>query len=148
MGHYTKKALHPIRYMEKYIAEIQEGTNRPNELKKRFADVKKIAHSMYTDAFEMINVLDEDGNPSDFFWKKSLEKKKISYMGKDCPYGDYSVEKLHPIRHFGKYKQEVCRGNFSDCRRNELKEKLGIVLELSVQLYYDAERLIRTLDGE
>jgi len=146
---YSTAALHPIRHMDDYIVEIMEGvsTQREQVLKARFASVKVLAYEMYKDAYTLIIKLDGEmlQNP-ELLWKHDLESVRIFSMGANYSFGDYSSKNLHPIRHFEKYLAEIKEANITEERKKEIKERLGIVLRLSVRLYFDAERLIRLLD--
>ena len=144
---YTIEALHPIRHMDKYVDEIMAGAVSPyrtKALKERFAKVKELAKEMYKDAYTLIMKIDEEiMQDPEFLWKHDLESVRIFSIGGNHSFGDYSNENLHPIRHFEKYVEEIEKGT----KRPEiLKEKLGVVMRLSVRLYFDAERLIRLLD--
>lgn len=150
MGHkYTVEALHPVRHMEEYIAEIKAGDVSPyrqKQLKERFANVKKLAYDMYKDAYTFIMQLDGEmmQSPKEL-WKHDLQISKSFSLGFDNAYGNYSDENLHPIRHLDTYIQEMESGPSTE-RVKELKSRFGTVLMLSVNLYYDAERLICLLD--
>ena len=151
MGHkYSVESLHPIRHMDEYIAEIMAGSVSPFRtkiLKERFAKVKELAYEMYKDAYTLIVELDgEMMQVPEQLWKHDLESVRIFAMSSNYSYGNYSDENLHPIRHFEKYVKEIEENELSGERVTELKSRLGVVLRLSVRLYYDAERLIRILD--
>ena len=147
---YTVEELHPIRHMEDYKAEIAAGQVSPyrtNQLKNRFAKVKKIAESMYKDAYFLIMKIDNEMmQDAVFLWKHDLESVKMFSIDLKCSYGEYSDENLHPIRHFEAYVEEIETKNLSAERTIQLKERLGLVLRLAVHLYFDAECLIRQLD--
>lgn len=147
---YSTEALHPIRHMDEYVDEIMGGNVsalRTEKLKHRFADVKGIAYEMYADAYKLIIEIDNEFPQSpEILWKHDLESVRIFSMGENHSFGDYSSKNLHPIRHFEKYLAEIKEANITEERKKEIKERLGIVLRLSVRLYFDAERLIRLLD--
>ena len=147
---YTIEALHPIRHMDEYIAEIMAGSvsqYRTLKLKNRFATVKELAYEMYKDAYILIVELDgEMMQDPEQLWKHDLESVKIFSAGSNYSYGNYSDDTIHPIRHFEEYAKEVEDGNIPTERVTELKSRLGIVLRLAVRIYFDAERLIRILD--
>ena len=146
---YSKELLHPVLNMGKYFEEVEAGSvsaYRTKVLKERFANVKKIAFSMYRDAYELIQKIDgESMQDPEFLWKHDLQSIKIFCESEDS-YGDYSKKNLHPIRHFEEYLEEVNAGNITPERLKTLKKRLAVVLRLAVRLYYDAERLIRKLD--
>ena len=147
---YTVEVLHPIRHMDEYVAEIMAGQVSPyrtNQLKTRFAKVKNLTKEMYKDAYTLIIEIDgEIMQDPEYLWKHDLDSVRIFSMGNNHAFGDYSNEKLHPIRHFEDYKSQIEAGEVSAERVVDLKERLGILLRLTVNLYFDAERLIRLLD--
>ena len=147
---YTIEALHPIRHMDEYVAEIMAGSvsqYRTNQLKTRFANVKKLAKEMYKDAYTLIIELEgECMQDPEYLWDHDLDSAKFFSEGNNHSFGDYSNEKLHPIRHFEEYKTQIEAGKIPAERVVELKARLGVVLRLAVTLYYDAQRLIRLLD--
>ena len=147
---YTTENLHPIRHMDEYVDEIEAGSVSPyrtNVLMKRFAEVKKLSYEMYKDCHNLIIEIDGEipSNP-ELLWKHDLESVRLFSKAENHSYGDYSDDKLHAIRHFEEYVEEIETGNVSNERSVELKDRLGTVLRTSVRLYYDAERLIRLLD--
>lgn len=147
---YTVEALHPIRHMGEYVDEIMAGQVSPfrtQQLKARFKEVKEVAKEMYKDAYTLIMEIDNESmQDPEYLWKHDLDSVRIFSTGNNHSFGDYSNEKLHPIRHFEEYKAQIEVGGIHSERVVELKEKLGIVLRLAVTLYFDAERLIRLLE--
>lgn len=146
---YSCKALHPIRHMEDYIVEIMLGVSskRKEILKQRFKGVQALAYQMYRDAYTLIIKLDDEMMQCpEFLWKHDLETVKIFAWDSKFSFGSYSVENLHPIRHFESYVEEINSQELTNARIEELKSRLAIVLRLAVRLYYDAERLLRVLD--
>ncbi len=147
---YSIEALHPIRHMDEYIAEIMAGSVAPfrtKVLKERFAKVKDLAYEMYKDTYTLIIELDgEMMQDPEQLWKHDLESVRIFAMSSNYSYGNYSDENLHPIRHLENYVKEIKENELLGERITVLKTRLGIVLRLAVRLYYDAERLIRILD--
>lgn len=147
---YSNEALHPIRYMKDHISEVNQGDvslSRTKHLKEQFRAVKALAYEIYKDAYILIIKLDEETMQTpEMLWAHEIQLARNFHMSNEGSYEKYSNESLHPIRHLEEYIQEIEEGSVSQKRREELKTRLGIVLQLSVALYFDAERLIRLLD--
>ena len=153
MGQDSIKKTHEIRHMNKYLAEILDGSydpQRAKELKEHLVSAKSFAFEMYKDSYVLIMKIDGEMMKSpEELWKKDIEAAKIFSIG----FGDYSHESLHAVRHIEDYakeikgySQDIEEGTVSDKDIEKLKLRLGTILRLSVSLYYDAEKLIRMLE--
>jgi len=144
---YSKKVLHPIRHMGDYYQEVEAGkvsAYRSRVLMDRFSSVKKLTFQIYEDTYNMIVILDGE-QPADvqFLWKRDL------LLMQNCPVRgrDYSKKVLHPVRHISEYMKEIRNPETSSKRLLEIKKRCSKLLSLSVLMYYDAERLIKKIDG-
>ena len=151
IGHkieYTSKALYPLRHMGRYIEEVVESPQtltleREAELKDRMPLVKELACQMYREAHTLIVKLDgEQCSDAESMWSHDL---KMVQWRRTKKFWDYSDENIHPLRHFEEYVEQIEKGNLDPARVEELKNRLSIILSLTVHSYDDADRIMEIL---
>ncbi len=141
------KVAHCVRHMGKYIQEVTSGSVTPEreiELKEHFAEAKELAKQTYVTAFKLNCMLDGeqcDDTAAKVAWDNAIRSSNTS------EYGDYSGDALHTFQHFDDYIEEVERGDVSDERKTELKERFSTLMKQAVRLYFDEGRLILILDA-
>lgn len=144
---YSKEKLHCVLHMDEYLKEIQAGgvsQYRRLQLKERFADVKQLSYQMYSDAYKLI--MDCDGEQTGYtemLWKKDLEDYTKNESKSSI---EYTKKSLHPVRHLQKYVEEIKDPKTTYERLKDIKERLAKVREISIKLYYDASKVLYSLD--
>lgn len=142
---YTYDDLHPIRYFGSYVYEVKAGgvdSARAKELHERFVKVKVLAKQMFCDAYILIQKL--DGEPiqdPEYLWNLAL--KWANYRTAKDADGNYSDEKLHPMRHFEEYVADIDAGNLKD--KKKIRNRLACVIELAPEVYRDVDQLLKEL---
>lgn len=144
---YTYDDLHPIRYFGSYVYEVKAGgvdSARAKELHERFVKVKALAKQMFCDAYILIQKL--DGEPiQDPIYPWNLERKLAMYRTSKDDDGNYSDEKLHPMRHFEEYVEKIESGKLSSEEKKKIKNRLADVMQLAPEVYHDADQLLKEL---
>lgn len=149
---YSMEALHSIRHMNGYIAEITKEPvpyERIQVLKIRLLNVKDIAKSMYEDAYSLIGKLEgEMAYSFEYIWKHDIDSLRIFSNGSSSSFGDYSEERLHAIRHFEEYLDKFEKGTLKQKEIEKMKLRLMTVRTFATHLFFDAENLIKALDDQ
>jgi len=144
---YSNEVLHPIRYMQEHMAEVERGDlclERAEYLKKQFAKVNALAYEIYKDTYILLIKLDREMMQSpEQLWKHELQSRLFYTANK---LEKYSRENLHPIRHFEEYTEEIENEDLTEERIIELKKRLAMVRTLAIDLFFEAKRLITLLD--